>query len=149
MFSTTSPAASAASSGSKCRRGPSSLSSAHTPMSTIVTSRRTWRRYRAKSAPTIAPNANDPMISHRSRASRLTSVAVAAPDDQRTNCIAIENRMMSARSVMTTTASTISLSGPRARVSAITAIVTVGEKLTMTVVSRMVSASRVTPAASG
>jgi len=54
---------------------------------------------------------------------------------------------MSSRSVRITTAITSSVTGPRARASAITAIVTVGEKLMTSAAVRSAAASRSAPAA--
>ncbi len=59
------------------------------------------------------------------------------------------NMTIRARSASTTSASTSSLSGPRARLSAITAMVTVGEKLTTSVASSAASVTRARPVASG
>ena len=56
---------------------------------------------------------------------------------------------MIARSPSTTSATTSSLSGPRARASASTAMVTVGEKLTTSVARRAASAIRSGPCAPG
>ena len=133
-FPITSPAATAASSGSNCCDGADAAEqSAH---------REQHQRYLASDVPEIQGEQRADQAAKRNRPADLPGEShddAAAVHSRcqtpRASCIAIENRSNSTRSARTTTASTSSLRRPRAPVSVATAAVIVGEKLTTMMVN--------------
>src|SRR4029450_12964141 len=97
--------------------------------------------------PPSAPKAIEPRMAHARLVRRFTSGAPA--NVHRTTCSAVVNTTISTRTTRTDTASTNSVTGPRARVSAMSAIVVNGDVLATIAASSAAIASRAGRVAAG
>ncbi len=121
------PAATPASSGSKCRRAPRPATIAHNASSTTVISRPTYRTYSANSDPRIAPKDSEPSSVQAVAAASVHPSTSTGLKTRRAPSRLIAKTRMTSSSMRTTIVAAIVESGPRARLSAITATVTVGD----------------------
>src|SRR5262245_3461671 len=141
----TRPAARPARNGSNPRGAANPVSTPHNTSSTTVISRPMNRRYKVKNAPHAAPNAIAPMTDHTATATRSDVFVVGAPKTLRATPWEIAKRTTMATSITTTTSVARSVSGPRARPSAVTAIVTAGDAPTSSIDVRVAAAIRSPP----
>ena len=116
----------------------------HNTSSTTVISRPTTCRYSVNSAPHAAPNAIDPGERPQRDADddRSLGTAAARRTPRRPALWLTANSTTTAISMNTTTSVARSASGPRARPSAITAIVTAGEAPTSSIAVSAAAAAR-------